>query len=217
MVDKSEVKETGRRVLSAPAKPKVGSRAYKDWLAYKRAHGLSAGGGYPPIYTPSHAEAARKLIDLGANDFEISQVFGVSPTTIIRWKAMHPEFAEALRFRDQNGTFADDRVKRSLLHKATGYSYHSEKVFYDKDAGVVRVPIVEHVPPSDRAIEFWLSRRDPKSWGDRTQMEVRASVRVPPITPGTSTAEAMARFRALLDGATIDYGLAEEDPSATEA
>jgi hypothetical protein len=56
---------------------------------------------------------------------------------------MHAEFAEALRFRDENGTFADDRVKRSLLDKATGYSYHSEKIFGDKDVGVVRVPIVE--------------------------------------------------------------------------
>jgi hypothetical protein len=74
------------------------------------------------------------------------------PTTIIHWRAKHPEFAEALRFRDENGTFADDRVKRSLLHKATGYSYHGEKIFYDKEAGVVRVPIVEHVPPSDTAM-----------------------------------------------------------------
>jgi len=33
MVDKVDTKERGRRVLSAPGKPKVGSRVYKDWLA----------------------------------------------------------------------------------------------------------------------------------------------------------------------------------------
>ena len=60
MVDKVDTKERGRRVLSAPGKPKVGSRAYKDWLAYKRRHGLPARGGYPAVYTPRHAEAASR-------------------------------------------------------------------------------------------------------------------------------------------------------------
>jgi hypothetical protein len=59
MVDKVDTKERGRRVLSAPGKPKVGSRAYKDWLAYKHKHGLPAKGGYPAVYTPRHAEARR--------------------------------------------------------------------------------------------------------------------------------------------------------------
>ena len=62
---------------------KVGSRAYKDWLPYERKHSLPVSGGYPAVYTPRHAEAARKLVELGANDFEISQVLGVSPTPII--------------------------------------------------------------------------------------------------------------------------------------
>ena len=200
MVDKVDAKERGRRVLSAPGKPKVGSRAYKDWLAYKRKHGLPVAGGYPAVYTPRRAEAARKLVELGANDFEISQVLGVSPTTIIHWRAKHPEFAEALRFRDENGTFADDRVKRSLMHKATGYSYHSEKIFYDREAGVVRVPVVEHVPPSDTAMIFYLKNRDPERWSDRREASTPERPRVPAITPDTTPEEAMARFEALLKG-----------------
>jgi hypothetical protein len=52
-------------------------------------------------------------------------------------------------------------VKRSLLHKATGYSYHGEKIFYDRDLGVVRVPVVEHVPPSDTAMILYLNTATP--------------------------------------------------------
>ena len=185
MVDEVYTKKKGRRVLSAPGEPKV-------------------------VCTPHHAEAARKLVELGANDFEISQVLGVSPTTIINWRKRHPEFAEALHFRDEHGTFADDRVKRCLLHKATGYSYHSEKIFYDKDAGVVRVPVVEHVPPSDTAMIFYLKNRDPDRWNDQRQVDVRAPVRVARITENTSPTEAQALFRAVLDGAEIEN---EEPPS----
>ncbi len=162
--------QKGRRVLNAPGKPKVGSRAYEQWLAFKRAYGLQIKGGRPPVYTSRTAEAVRRLVELGANDFEISQVIGVSPSTIVAWKTKHPEFAEALRFRDENGTFADDRVKRSLLHKATGYSFHSEKVFF-QDGKVTRVPVVEHVPPSDTAMIFYLKNRDPERWNDRRQLD----------------------------------------------
>jgi hypothetical protein len=197
--------EKGRRVLSAPGKPKIGSRAYKQWLAFKRFHGLQIKGGRSPVYTPRMAEAARKLVELGANDFEISQVLGVDPSTIVAWRTKHPEFAEALKFRDENGTFADDRVKRSLLHKATGYSYHSEKIFYDKETGVTRVPTIEHVPPSDTAMIFYLKNRDPDRWNDRRQVDVNADVRVvPAIKPGMSNLEAMNLFRAVLDGAVIE-------------
>jgi len=210
MVDKVDTKEKGRRVLSAPGKPKVGSRAYKDWLAYKRNHVLPVRGGYPRVYTPRHAEAARKLVELGANDFEISQVFGVSPTTINHWRAKHPEFAEALRFRDENGTFADDRVKRSLLHKATGYSYHSEKIFF-QDGKVTRVPVVEHVPPSDTAMIFYLKNRDPERWSDRRELGLDARVRVAAITADMTPQQAAELYRQTLAGGTVALLDSEED------
>jgi hypothetical protein len=44
---------------------------------------------------------------------DVSQMLAVSPSTIVDWKTRQPEFAEALRFRDEHGTFADDRAKRS--------------------------------------------------------------------------------------------------------
>jgi hypothetical protein len=41
---------------------------------------------------------------------------------IARWRTTHPEFAEALRFRDEDGIFQNDAVKRALFHRANGYS-----------------------------------------------------------------------------------------------
>jgi hypothetical protein len=77
---------------------------------FKKEHGLPIERHrYPSLYKPSMAEAARKLVAFGCNDFEVSQALGVSAQTIVNWKVKHPEFAEALRFRDENGTFADDR------------------------------------------------------------------------------------------------------------
>jgi hypothetical protein len=75
----------------------------------------------------------------------------------------------------------------SLLHKATGYSHHSEKIFYDKNAGVVRVPVVEQVP----AMIFYLKRRDPERWSDRREGSVQETLRVGPITPDTTAEQAM--------------------------
>src|SRR5271166_1231073 len=123
----------------------------------------------------------------------------------------HPEFAEALRFRDEHGTFADDRVKRSLLHKATGYSFHSEKVFTHlvTDAAgkskveVTRVPVIEHIPPSDTSMIFYLKNRLPLEFSDRKELDVRTRQFVPAITDTDSHARALAKFRAVLDGASI--------------
>jgi hypothetical protein len=70
-------------------------------------------------------------------------------------------------------------LKRSLLHNATGYSYHGEKIFYDRDVGVVRVPVVKHVPPSDTAMIFYLKNRDPERWSDRREGSVHERPRGP--------------------------------------
>jgi hypothetical protein len=205
----TEKRKKSRRVLSAPGKPKVGSRAYKKWLADRRAAGIPIKPGQPPVYRPGHAEAARKLVELGANDFEIAQIFGVSPTTIMHWRVKHPEFAEALRFRDEHGTFADDRVKRSLLHKATGYSFHSEKIFC-QDGVVTRVPVVEHVPPSDTAMIFYLKNRDRERWSDRREVVQDARVRVARITSDMSVEQAAEIYRQTLRGAEVEDLLPQE-------
>jgi hypothetical protein len=189
----------GRRVKSAPGQPKVGSAAHKDWIAYCKKHGLRSTGHAVSVYAATrHPEVARRLVALGANDWEIAQAFGVDPITIMKWKTKHPEFAEAMRYRDEDGTFQNDRVKRSLLHRATGYNFHSEKVFVN-DGRVTRVPVVEHVPPSENAARFWLQNRDAKNWNAALNLNLRAQTDLDvTITRDTSPQDAMAAFIKLL-------------------
>lgn len=115
-------------------------------------------------YCPEFAEQAYKLCRLGATDWDIAEFFEVNTTTIWRWQARYPEFHEALkRAKDA----ADDRVERSLYSRATGYTFDSVKVM-NVDGEVVKVPIIEHVPPEVTACIFWLKNRRPAEWRDKT-------------------------------------------------
>ncbi len=105
---------------------------------------------------------------MGATDAEITRFFDVSVPTLSSWAAIHEDFGAALQ---KGGAVADERVKRSLYQRATGYSYESEKIIYDAKRGeVIRVPIVVHVPPDVTAQIFWLKNRDPKNWRDRREV-----------------------------------------------
>lgn len=119
-------------------------------------------------YKPEYIEQARKLCLLGATDVEVADFFGVSPSTLYLWKNAHPEFSNALKSGKDE---ADERVERSLYHKAIGYSFDSEKVFQFQGQ-IVRAPFREHVPPSDTACIFWLKNRRANEWRDVHRHEV---------------------------------------------
>lgn len=65
----------------------------------------------------------------------------------------------------------DDRIERSLAQKASGYTFHTEKVFQFEGC-VVRADIVEHVPPDVGAIKMWLGNRRPDKWKDKQEVAV---------------------------------------------
>lgn len=189
-----------KTVQSAPGNPRVGSAAHKDWIAYCKKHGVPRGAGRKPtIYDPErHPKVARKLVSLGANDWDIAQAFGIEAKTIWSWKINHPAFAEAMRYRDEDGTFQNDRVKHALLHRATGYNFHSEKIVV-VEGEVKRVPIVEHVPPSDAAQRLWLQNRDAKNWNAAHNVNLHASATLDvTITKETSPKDALQAFMKLL-------------------
>lgn len=119
-------------------------------------------GGRPSDYDERYLPIANMLGKLGATDLEIAQAFEVSIRTIHRWKLQHPEFAAAL----QSGKDAiDDKVEASLLKRATGYSFDSEKIVVI-EGEAQRVEIIEHVPPDTKAAMWWLQNRRPETWRD---------------------------------------------------
>ena len=123
--------------------------------------------GRPTDYKPEYANQARKLCALGATDVELADFFCVSDRTIYRWAARHNEFCQALKV---GKAIADERVERSLYHKAVGYSFDGEKIFHHKGR-IVRAKTREHVPPSDTAAIFWLKNRRPENWRDKVAHE----------------------------------------------
>jgi hypothetical protein len=123
-------------------------------------------------YKPEFVDQARKLCELGATDKEIADFFEVSDRTIYRWQVQFHEFCQALKAGKEA---ADERVARSLYHRATGYSFQSEKVF-QYQGQIVRTETTEHIPPDTTAMIFWLKNRRPKEWRDKSEVVHRHSV-----------------------------------------
>ena len=124
--------------------------------------------GRPSSYKPEYAPQAEKLCRLGATDVELADFFEVDVRTIHRWRQQHEEFCRA----GKNGKEpADDRVERSLYHKATGYTYDAVKIF-NADGNPLIVPYRAHVPPDTTAAIFWLKNRRPAEWRDKRDHEL---------------------------------------------
>ncbi|HEY8343369.1 MAG TPA: helix-turn-helix domain-containing protein [Calditerricola sp.] len=127
--------------------------------------------GRPSEYRAEFAAQAEKLCELGATDNEIAEFFGVSVRTIHRWKHDHEEFCHSIKAGKDK---ADERVVRSLYHKANGYDYVEEqaiKIKVDQYKEEVRVvPVTKHQPADTAAAVFWLKNRRKFDWRDRHEV-----------------------------------------------
>jgi hypothetical protein len=138
-------------------------------------------GGRPSKYNTDYVRMAYEVMLLGATINDLAIVLNVNADTIYSWQKSYPEFSESIRRgRDY---FDSDKVERSLLQRALGYNY--DKIKYQlippplpehptqeqietADKNVIAIPIqktTKHVPPSDKAIRFWLMNRHPERWG----------------------------------------------------
>lgn len=152
---------------------------------------------------------ARELGRAAATEFQIAQHFGVDTRTINQWAARDPEFAAAIRIgRD----LADDMVERALYHKAMGYSYPSEKVFHSAETGVVRVPIIEHVPPDTTSMIFWLKNRRRSEWTDQQNIRVDGELTVK-ADPRALAIAMLATIRAALEAGEVPALTIDAEPA----
>lgn len=139
-------------------------KAAADRAEGKAPEPKEARGGRPTKYRPGFAKQAEKLCQLGATDDDIAQFFEVDVRTIARWKLDFPEFCQALK---SGKSAADERVERSLYHKAVGYTFDAVKIFMPAGASEpVYAPYREHVPPDTTACIFWLKNRRQQQWRD---------------------------------------------------
>jgi hypothetical protein len=101
----------------------------------------------------------------------LALALGVNETTLGRWRSKHKEFLQAYK---EGAEFSDRRVEASYYQRAVGYEYASEKLF-SHNGRIIRATIIEHVPPSEGAGEFWLRNRQPERWKDLKQLETSTS------------------------------------------
>jgi len=127
------------------------------------------GRGAPTTYRKEYAEQAKHLCRLGATYQDLAYAFSTSLTSISKWRAVHRDFAQALKAGAKE---ANDRMEHSLYHRGVGYSYDAVKIFMPAGAKQpIYAPYVEHMPPDPTSMIFWLKNRDPERWRDVQQLE----------------------------------------------
>lgn len=118
----------------------------------------------PTKYKPEYAEQTAKLCELGATDADLADFFKVSVRTIYRWLITEPEFCQATK---GGKDAADERVERSLYHRAVGYS-HPDVHISTYEGAVIQTPITKHYPPDTAAGIFWMKNR--RGWKDKQEV-----------------------------------------------
>lgn len=152
--------------------------------------------GRPTEYREEYCAQAQKLTKLGATDRDLAEFFGVSIRTIERWRVQHEEFCRSTQLGKAE---ADDRVEKSLYHRAVGYSFEAEKIFNNK-GDIVRAPYIEHVPPDTAAAFIWLKNRRPDIWRDRTETNVNHTLTIPQAFEDYIRSIAQEREAKVIDG-----------------
>lgn len=128
--------------------------------------------------------------EAGMTDFQIAKRWGIDTSTLYRWRVADPRLDEALKTGAEHSNM---RVEASLYHKAMGYSFDAVKIM-NIDGQVVKVPYVEHIPPDNTAMVFWLKNK--AGWRDQ--------VDVNDVTPPSASSDirqlAMAMMLVLRQG-----------------
>lgn len=95
------------------------------------------------------------LLSKGCTDAECAEFFGIKIDAYAKFKERHPDFRALV----EDWKFAaNERVKRALFERATGYSALEIKVMVINDQ-VVQVRVPKHWPPDTTACIYWLQNR----------------------------------------------------------
>jgi len=124
-----------------------------------RAHGRPPGGNAYRAEYGYIAETA--AAELNATDAQLARLFSVGRRTIANWKKRHKDFDEALKRGKEE---ADEKVKKALFQRATGYNYQERKVVSGADGGQEVTEYERHAPPDVNAALKWLYNRQPSKW-----------------------------------------------------
>jgi len=123
----------------------------------------------PPIpktkYTDKFLSVITTLAAGGHIPSYIAKALGVSESTFRAWCKVKPQVQEAFT---QGRASADTKIERALFERALGYEHTETKVFSYKGQ-IVKENVVKHYPPSEAAMSFWLTNREPTKWKTRIE------------------------------------------------
>lgn len=110
-------------------------------------------------------------------DQEIARELGCAVSTLYLHFSKNERFSEATKKAKHK---VDGRVQRTLLERASGYTYTEQQAIKVKQPDgseiVEIVEVTKHVAPDPTAMIFWLKNRQPKEWRDKTVQEQEGTV-----------------------------------------
>lgn len=124
---------------------------------YRQGH-TRPGPGRSSKYQRCYPYMAERLARIGCTDSQIASVLGVGRTTYYRWLKQHTAFRDSIQ---RGKAIADAVVVNALYQLAVGYSVTIEHALLSNGK---LVPLEKHIPPSLKAIKFWLRNRQPHLW-----------------------------------------------------
>jgi hypothetical protein len=129
------------------------------WAANGRGRPQGVGGS---AYRAEYADMAEvAAAEMNATNEQLAALFKTTRQTIQKWITKHPKFAEALT---RGKATADDKVKRALFLRATGYDYTERKTVTNTDGKKEDTVFERHAPPDIAACLRWLYNRQPQTW-----------------------------------------------------
>lgn len=169
-------------------------------------------GGRPTDFKPEYIAQAEKLCAKGATDQELADFFDVSVRTIYRWRNTQDGFSQAMNVGKAE---ADERVKRSLYQRATGYTYTEQqaiKVKTGPHSEEVQIIEVERVAtPDTTAAHVWVRNRLRGEFAETQKIEHSGSVAHPKMDLSQLSDEELAAYQLIVAASERLTGDAKPD------
>lgn len=121
--------------------------------------------GRPTDYVPKlHCAMARGYARDGRTHEQIAERFGISCSTLYKWKKEHPEFSESL---SETPDTANVKVENALWKRAIGYEWVKIETEENGKGDIVKVKkTTMHVNPDPVCMLFWLKGQWKTKHGD---------------------------------------------------
>ena len=175
--------------------------------------------GRPPKYDNDlHPEQVYQAAREGNSVSAIARILRIDRDTFYNWKHTHSDFSDSWQKGfDEHGTrLAENSIKIRMAGKTYTETTKEPRVLTDKWGepvigfdgkpvmGLVPVKsVTKFIQPSDRAIEFYLTRRDPDRWPSAKKLEISGPDGGPldsKVTHDMDIKQAMELFKTKVKG-----------------